>query len=124
MSNINTQALVTLTAQGAGTVNSADLPNGEWRGISLAANLTATGSVTVTVGIWGKDGASGLYYLVAAFSGISLSTTNSITALQLYPGITSSGVAASSLLPATYRVQAVITGAGTVTGTIGGSLIQ
>lgn len=120
--NINTGPLLTLTAASAGTFNSADLTNLEWRGASFGVNLGTVTSASVVVTIQGKDAASGQYYTLLAGAAI---TSAGFSLMQVAPGLASTSNSADALLPATYRISVTITGAGAaVTGTIGGSLIQ
>ena len=119
--NINTGPLLTLTAAGAGTYDSVDLPNLEWRGGSFGVNLGTVTSASVVVTIQGKDIASGQYYTL--LTGAAL-TAAGFSLMQVAPGLVSTSNAADAVLPATYRISVTITGAGAaVTGTIGGSLI-
>ena len=119
--NIDTQALVTLSAAGAGTYTSPDLQNAEWRGISVGINLTAMTSATVTVTVNGKDAASGTYYPLLSSTALA---SAGFTALQVYPGLTNTANSrADAVLPKTYQISVVVTGT-SATGTVGGSLIQ
>jgi hypothetical protein len=121
--NVDTGALVTLAAQGAGTVISTDQANHCGRGVVVVVSLTTMTSATVVVHVQGKDMASGSYYdiLVSA----SLASTG-VTVLTVYPGAaTTANVSSPQPLPATWRVSAVVTGASAAaTGTIGASVIQ
>lgn len=118
--NIDTAALVTLTAAGAGTTNSADQVNYNGRGVNVIIDITAATSMTLTVSIQVKDAASGKY--VTALSSTALAATGT-TMLSLYPGITATANAsASALLSRTWRVVAVVTGT-SVTATVGASVI-
>jgi hypothetical protein len=121
--NIDTAALLTFAAAGAGTTNSADQTNYNGRGIKVGLNLTTMTSASIVVTIQGKDAASGTYYTLLASA--SLSSTG-FTLLEVYPGVTAaSNTAASASLPRTWRVSATITGASAaVTGTVGASVIQ
>ena len=120
--NLNTQVLVTLTAQGAGTVASVDLPNSYFRGALVSVNLTTMTTATVVVHVQGKDPLSSVYYDI--FTSQSLTTTG-FTALEVYPGLTSTTTTYPFVLPATWRVTAVVTGgSAAATGTVGASLIQ
>src|ERR1051325_4423593 len=85
--NTDLGALVTLAAQGAGTVNSPDqINNSCGRGVQIGINLTTMTTATVVVHVQGKDAASGVYYdiLVSA----SLASTG-FTNLTVYPGAAS-----------------------------------
>lgn len=117
--------LVTLTAAGAGTTNSADLQNPYGRGTVLGINITAkSGTIAVVVNVQGKDFASGQYYTIASSASL---TAAGFTTLTVYPGATTTAnVAVSAPLPATWRVQ-VVSGTGStpsVTMTVGASVIE
>lgn len=123
--NIDTAALVTLTAAGAGTTNSADQTNYNGRCVIVVADITvAGGTIAVTVAVQGKDAASGKYYSI--LTSASLITTGT-TPLTVCPGNTvTTNVSAASPLPRTWRVQ-VVSGAGVtpaVTMTVGASVIN
>ena len=115
-------AVVTLTAQGAGTVNSADQLNVNGRGVVLGINTTVDAAGAYTVAIQGKDIVSGQYYTIpGAITGTIAAT--GFTTLSVYPGIVAAANAAVSWpLPRTWRVQVVVT-TGPITATIGSSII-
>lgn len=105
--------------QPVGTYNSADQGNLVRRGVKLTIDVTAiTGSLTVT--IQSKDPVSGKYTTLlqsAALAGVGTTT------LTVYPAIAAvANVSASDVLPATWRVSAVVAGTN-VTATVGASLI-
>lgn len=114
------QTALTLVAQGAGTINSADLFNQFWRGMKVVVDITAiTGTgPSLTVAIQGKESAIGKYFTILASAALTAVGT---TVLTVYPGL----VAAANLIandhhPVDWRVQAVVAGAGpSVTATIG-----
>jgi hypothetical protein len=119
--NLNTAALVTLKAQGAGTITSGDIPNPSFAGGVFGVNLATVTSASVVVTIEGKDAASGTYYAILASAALA---SAGFTALTIYPGVVVSATQANAVLPATYRVSVTITGgSAAVTGTIGASLI-
>lgn len=122
--NTNTGALVTLAASAA-SGNSGDLTNLDARGLHLGINITAlTGTTpTLTVIIEGKDTASGQYYTLLTSTALA---AVAFTLLSVYPGITASAnIAASQVLPRTYRIRYTIAGTTpAVTATIGASVIQ
>lgn len=119
--NSDTQALVTLTAQAAATVNSADLPNATGQGVIVGVNLSTMTSATVTVHVQGKDAASGQYYDLLASTALA---STGFTTMTVYPGVVASAnVAANAPLPKTWRVSVVVTGTA-ATGTVGASVIQ
>jgi hypothetical protein len=114
-------AIITLTAQGAGTVNSSDIVNTNGRGINLGINTTVDSSGAYTVTIQGKDIASGTYYNILTSASIA---ATGFTLLSVYPGLTAaSNTVANAILPRTWRVQVVVT-TGPITATIGASVIN
>ncbi len=120
----NFPSLVTLTAAGAGTTNSADQTNPGARGVVVVADITAaTGTIAVTVSIQGKDAASGKYYTLLTSASL---TGTGTTVLTVYPGLTpAANVTVSNVLPSTWRV-VVVSGPGVtpaVTMTVGACLI-
>jgi len=119
--NDTNAALITLTAQGAGTVNGADQINTNGRGVVVGINTTVDAAGSYVVNIQGKDIVSGQYYTIATTPAIAAAAFSTLT---VYPGITTTAnVAVSSVLPRTWRVQAVIT-AGPITATVGSSVIN
>jgi hypothetical protein len=119
--NTDTNAsLLTLAAQGAGTVNSAAQINTNGRGVVVGINTTVDTAGAYTVNLQGQDVVSGTWYTIA--SSASVIATGFAT-LTLYPGITAAtNTAVSAPLPRTWRVQAVVT-TGPITATIGASVI-
>lgn len=123
--NINTPALVSLSAAGAGTTDSADQTNYYGKGAVVGINIAAkSGTIAVTVTIQGKDFASGQYYTVCQSASL---TSTGFTSLTAYPGIaTTANVACSAPLPLTWRVE-VVSGTGStpsVTMSVGASVIE
>jgi hypothetical protein len=123
--NSNTAALVTLTAAGAGTTNSADQTNFYGKGVQLGVNISAkSGTISVVVNILGKDTASGQYYTLCSTAAL---TATGFTLLTLYPGTTAATNAdCNAPLPMTWAAQ-VVSGTGTtpsVTLTVGASVIE
>lgn len=118
----DTGALVTLANSGNVTINSADQQNAFSRGAIVVTNLTDVVAGNVTVKVQGKDTASGVYYDLldsAALSG------NGTTVQTVYPGApVTANISADSPLPATWRVQAIVSSNGNVTGTVGASVVQ
>jgi hypothetical protein len=121
--NINTPALITLTAQGAATVLGPDMANPAYRGAVVGINLTTMTTATVTVHIQGKDAISGTYYDILVSTGLA---STGFTSLIVYPGVTiAANLAVSQPLPGFWRVEAVVVGASAAaTGTIDATLIQ
>lgn len=121
--NVQTAALITLAAQGAGTVNSADQTNVNGRGLHLTIDITVQGGTpTTTVTIQGKDPVSGKYYTILVSTALAAVAT---TVLRVYPGLTAAGnLIANDILPRTWRVSATV-GGGTpaVTATIAACVV-
>lgn len=123
--NTNTAAaLITLAAQGVGTVTSSDQTNNYGCGVQVGVNITVlTGtSPTVTVTVEGKDTVSGTYYTLLASAAIA---ATGFTLLTVYPGApTTANVSSPQVLPKTWRVKAVVAGTTpAATATIGASVI-
>ncbi len=120
--NIDTAALVTLTTASAGTTNSTDQVNYNGCGVQIGINITATTAQTLTVHIQGKDIASGTYYDILVSTALA---AVAFTNLTVYPGTAASAnIDGNAPLPRTWRVQAVVGGAGsTLSATIGASVI-
>lgn len=120
--NQDTLALLTLAAQGAGQLQSADQTNAGYQGLILGINLTTVTGASVVVSVLGKDAASGEYYTL--FQGPSLAAIG-FTPLTVYPGIAASSDSLASPLPATWAIRVTITGgSAVVSGTVGASLLQ
>lgn len=122
--NIDSAAsILTLTAQAPGTVNSADQTNFNGRGVKLGINITAdsAGTALVVVTIQGKDTVSGQYYTILTSASLA---TVAFSTLTVYPAITATAnVAASDILPRTWRASVTVSGAGTASATVGSSTI-
>jgi hypothetical protein len=115
-----TASLLTLTAQGAGTVNSATQINTNGRGVAIGINTTVDAAGAYVVNLQAQDVVSGTWYTIA--SSASIAATGFAT-LTLYPGITvAANTAVSAPLTPTWRVQAVVT-TGPITATIGAAVI-
>lgn len=106
----NSGALITLTAQGAGTVNSTDQINSASHGLKCVFTQTShTGTPSTTFAIQGKDASSGLY--ITYVTSAAISADNTPTPLTVYPGITSTAnVSASDVLMRTWRATATVGG--------------
>jgi hypothetical protein len=120
-----TTPLITLTAAGAGTTNSADQFNGFGKGLQLGVNISAkSGTISLVVNVQGKDASSGVYYNLCSTAAL---TGTGFTQMTVYPGTTAATNTDCNVpLPATWRVQAV-NGTGStpsVTATIGASIIE
>lgn len=121
-SNVDTAALVTLTAAGAGTTVSADQV-GMGVGVKLVIDISAVGGTpTLTVTIQGKDIASGKYYPILTSAALALVAT---TVMTVYPALAAvANLAANDIIPRTWRVSAVVGGVTpAVTATIGASMV-
>ena len=117
----DTGALITLSDAGNLTASSPDQENAFSRGAIVVANLTILAG-NATVKIQGKDKASGQYYDIGAGAVL---TGNGTTSLTVYPGgPVTSGISVNSPLPATWRVQTVLSSNGNVSGTVGASVVQ
>ncbi len=114
-------SLVTLAAQGTGTVNSADIVNVNGKGIQLVIDITVITAGTLTVTLQGKDIASGKYYTILASAALAAVAT---TRLTVYPGIpVLANVTQNDILPRTWRISAAAV-TGPITATIGASVIN
>lgn len=108
--NFDTAALVTLTAQGAGTVTTqADQVNYNGRGLKCTVNVSAVGGTpSLVVTIQGKDPVSGAVKAILASPSI---TTTGVTTLTIYPGIAvTANVSASDVLPRTWNISETVSG--------------
>ena len=124
-------AVLTLTAQGTGTVNSPDQVNTNGKGLTCSVNSTTVTAGSYTVAIQGKDVVSGTYYTLGPTAG-AISGAIAAAGFQfmtVYPGATIQAATAtlgpivSFPLPRTWRLQAVVT-TGPVTATVGCSVIN
>ncbi len=116
--------LITNTAAGAGTVNSADQTNLNWRGVRCSFYATAQGGTpSTTFGIQYKDSVSGQYQTYVVSAAITAVTT--LTTIAVYPtpapSVVPTGfVQASGQIGRVWRVTQTIGGTTpSVTGTIG-----
>jgi hypothetical protein len=121
--NSDAQAtLITLAAAAQGTFNSPDMQNPDGRGVKVVLDLTTMATASLVAKIQGKDPVSGKYYDLLASAE---KTSTGTTILTVYPGVAAvSNVSASDVLPATWRVNIVVTdnvGTAAVTGTVGAS---
>jgi hypothetical protein len=127
--NTDLGALITNTLRVPATTNTADQTNSQWTGVICTFNMSASsGSPSSTIAIQMKDSASASYQ--------TLATSGAITALSTPTSVVvGSGIQTSSLpsgmvalnmrLPRLWRVQQVISGAGTaVTGTVGCNMLK
>lgn len=121
--NVDTAALITLTAAAAGTTNSPDQTNYNGRGAQVGVNITVDTTCSALINIQGKDVASGQYYTILASAALA---TAAFTNMTVYPGAAvTANVSIPQPLPRTWRVQAVLTGVScAVTGTVGASVVN
>jgi hypothetical protein len=118
-------ALITLTAAGAGTTNSADQENPSSRGVAVVVDITAkTGTIDLVVTIQKKDRASGKYIDVLA--SVSLTAVGT-TVYLVHPDLTAANnTIAKDILFEVWRVK-VVSGTGSspvITATIGACILS
>lgn len=106
MGKIQTDALITYTAAGAGTTTSDQYCHG--KGLLLFIDITAVGGTpTLTVTLQGRS-PSGVYYTILASAALS---AVALTVLKVYPALTAAANSvANDLIPETYRISSVIGG--------------
>jgi hypothetical protein len=121
--NMDTGALVTLASQAAGTVNSSDQVNYNGNGLNVVLYLTAlSASTNVTVNIQIKDAASSQYITLLSSAAVTNSATTPLV-YTVYPGVASTAnVSSPMLLSRNWRIQVVVAGSGTASGTVGASV--
>jgi hypothetical protein len=122
MYNKNLLNVLSLNAQGAGTVQSSPLHNPYGRGVKLVVDVTAvSGTPSLVVTLQGHDPSSGKNYTILASAAITAVGT---TVLTVYPGLTvAANSVANDVLPIQWNVKAVISGTTpSVTATVGASL--
>lgn len=123
--NKDTTALITLSAQGAGTVTSADQDNFIWRGANCVFDQTAhTGTPSTTFSIQVKDAASGAYVTVLTSAAITADNTPTMLTMSAgTPNVTN--VSDGRPLSRVWRVSATVGGTTpAVTATVGCALIH
>jgi hypothetical protein len=114
------QVSIALTAQGPGTVNTADQTNYGDRRVACVYNQAShTGTPSGgSFTIQGKDPVSGVYFTLATSTSVP-STSDGATYLSAGAGLTSTPVAAGVAVPPVWRGQIVEAGASSsVTGTL------
>ncbi len=111
-----------LVNPGIGTYTSSPHQNLGRRGVKLVIDITAiSGGATLTVTLRGRDPVSGKAYTILASAALAAVAT---TVLTVYPAVAvTANVSANDVLPATWDVTAAVATAGTVTATIGASLL-
>lgn len=117
-------AIITATAQGAGTQTSGDLVNPSSSGIRVTLDITAkTGTVDVVCNIYQKDPASGKYTLLLASAS---KTATGTTILTVHPALTgSANLIGKDFIGAVFKVE-LVHGAGSTpatTATVGACLL-
>jgi hypothetical protein len=112
--------VVTLSAAGAGTTFSLDTLNPSAHEARCAVNITSiTGTLTVT--LYGKDGASGMYYSLLASAALA---SPGLTVLEVGPALTAAAnLTVNDYLPPTWRVGAAVA-TGPVSATVGCSTVE
>jgi len=115
-------AILTFATQVAATVNSADQSGFNVSRVTCVLNQSAeVGTMSTTFKIQNKDAASGTYYdLITSAATTVNATPNAVTAGA---GVaTTTNVSANLPIARTWRVQAIVTGTTSMSGTIGCSL--
>src|SRR6184192_2214854 len=101
--------LATLSAAGAGTVNTVDHP-GNASALNIGINITAlTGtSPTLQVTVQGKDAASGVYYTILQSAVLA---ATGFTLLQIGAGlVAAANSVANAVLPSVFRISYTVGG--------------
>lgn len=122
--NYDIGAIITGTAQGAGTQTSGELRNPSGRGLRVVLDITAkSGTIDVVVNIYAKDKASGVRTLLLASAS---KTAVSTTVLDVHPDLTgSANLIAKALVGDLFEVD-VVNGAGSTpsaTYTVGACIL-
>lgn len=112
--NTDVGLLITLTAQGAGTVNGAQLTNSVATGVQVRCYVTAeSGTSDLAMTVEGYDPVSEQYYTVGSFASTSVTAAEMYT-LTVLPGMAAvaSGAnqAFSNALPVYWRASVTISG--------------
>lgn len=110
LGNVDKGTLITLTAQGAGSVSSGAHSNSHSRGVIVTIDVTAiTGTgPSLTVTLSQIDPSSGKKIVILASAAIS---TVSTTQLKVYPGLTAAANAVvNGVLPPHFIIDAVVAG--------------
>jgi hypothetical protein len=129
LQNADLGALMTITAQGAGTFNTDVQKNDGCDAAIITVDVTAISGTTpsLQVLLQGYDGASGKFYTIQQIAAMTTVSTNTILLCEgATVAMTGAGNAFfSGILPARWRISVVITGtAPSVTATIGASVIE
>lgn len=114
----NEEIKVLQSAARTASVNSDDFENMNGRGVKVVIDVTADpAAASVVFTIQGKDPVSGKYFDILSSAAVTATGT---TVLTVYPGVTAStNVAASDVLPRTWRVKAVAADADSLTYSVG-----
>lgn len=123
--NHNTGAVLTLTAQAAGTVNGADQQNTFFRGVNCTFNQSShTGTPSTTFAIQVKDSVSAQYVTVVTSGAITADNTPSMLTMSA-GAATVANVSDGRPLSRIWRITATVGGTTpVVTATVGCSLIR
>jgi hypothetical protein len=115
--------LLTLAAQGLGTVNGANMSNTDGWGVTVVVDITAISGTTptLTVVIEGLDEASGKWYTLLSSAALNAVAT---TVLRVFPAGTAAANSIANLpLPMQWRVHATVAGTTpAVTATVGATV--
>lgn len=122
--NYDLGAVITATAQGAGTLNSGVLRNPVGRGLRVVLDITEkTGTIDVVVNIYARDKASGKRILLLASAS---KTATGTTELLVHPDLTgAANTIAKNLVGDEFEID-VVNGAGSTpsaTYTVGACLL-
>lgn len=129
-----TAPILTNTARVPGTYNSAQQNNPAWTGVMCTLNQTAVTGTSTVFSIQFLDSASGLWQTLVSSAAIT-TAVNTPTTIMVAPGIQTSSTTPISPLPTNmvvqplrlprfWRVQEVITGGTSTTGTIGCNVLK
>jgi hypothetical protein len=112
---------VLASAARTATPTVANQINASGKGIVLTVNVTVIGASTLTPTILGVDPVSGATYTILAGAAI---TTTGLYVFRVYPGLTAAAnLVASDVLPATWGLTLVHSGAVTMTYSVGAVVI-
>jgi hypothetical protein len=119
------ETVETFTAHVVGTVNSPDFVSYGKGVYCTYAQSASSGSPSTTIAVQAKDSASATYETLVTSGAITAGPTGVV---EVYPGIQTSTIPAnmtaiSLALPKYWRLVTVIGGTGTITGTVGCSVI-
>lgn len=124
MGNLDRYAVITFTAQAAGTLVSGDISIPGVRGVNaIMVQTSHTGTPSTTFSIQNKDPVTGQYFTVLTSAAVTADNTPS--QLTVYPGAaTTTNVSDGRPLSRVWRVSATVAGTTpAVTGSISVSLL-